>query len=93
MPRRALMTWLTILLLSVQLLAAESSEAAVIVADSRKFSGWQAWWANVYNESHFWFALITIVILPTTALILGRLTGWLMAHLGINLRSRELAEH
>jgi hypothetical protein len=87
------MTWLTILLLSVQLLAAESSEAAVIVADSRKFSGWQAWWANVYNESHFWFALITIVILPTTALILGRVTGWLMAHLGINLRSRELAEH
>jgi hypothetical protein len=93
MRRRALMTWMAILLLSAPLLAAESSEAAVIVADSRKFSGWQAWWANVYNESHFWFALITIVILPTTALILGRLTGWLMAHLGINLRSRELAEH
>ncbi|MBZ5612793.1 MAG: hypothetical protein LAO23_02200 [Acidobacteriia bacterium] len=88
-----LMSLLTILLLPLPLLAAESSEAAVIVADSRKFSGWQAWWANVYNESHFWFALITIVILPTTALILGRLTGWLMAHLGINLRSRELAEH
>ena len=88
-----LMSLLTILLLPVQLLAAESSDAAVIVADSRKFSGWQAWWANVYNESHFLFALITIVILPTTALILGRVTGWLMAHLGINLRSRELAEH
>lgn len=88
-----LMSLLAILLLPVQLLAAESSDAAVIVADSRKFSGWQAWWANVYNESHFWFALITIVILPTTALLLGRLTGWLMAHLGINLRSRELAEH
>ncbi len=88
-----LMSLLAMLLLPVQLLAAESSDAAVIVADSRKFSGWQAWWANVYNESHFWFALITIVILPTTALLLGRLTGWLMAHLGINLRSRELAEH
>lgn len=88
-----LMSLLAMLLLPVQLLAAESSDAAVIVADSRKFSGWQAWWANVYNESHFWFALITIVILPTTALILGRVTGWLMAHLGINLRSRELAEH
>jgi ABC-type spermidine/putrescine transport system permease subunit II len=88
-----LMSWFAMLILPVQLLAAESSDAAVIVADSRKFSGWQAWWANVYNESHFWFALITVIILPVTALILGRLTGWFMARLGINLRSRELAEH
>ena len=88
-----LMSLLAMLILPVQLLAAESSDAAVIVADSRKFSGWQAWWANVYNESHFWFALITVIILPVTALILGRLTGWFMARLGINLRSRELAEH
>ena len=88
-----LMSWLAMLIVSVQLLAAESSDAAVIVADSRKFSGWQARWANLYNESHFWFALITVIILPVTALILGRLTGWFMARLGINLRSRELAEH
>ena len=64
-----------------------------IVADSRKFTGWQARWANLYNESHFWFALITVIILPVTALILGRVTGWFMARLGINLKSRELAEH
>ena len=88
-----LMSWLAMLLLLVQLLAAESSDAAVIVADSRKFTGWQARWADLYNESHFWFAAITVFILPVTALILGRLTGWFMAQLGINLRSRELAEH
>ncbi len=88
-----LMSWLAMLILPVQLLAAESSGADVIVADSRKFTGWQARWANLYNESHFWFALITVIILPVTALILGRLTGWFMARLGINLRSRELAEH
>jgi hypothetical protein len=88
-----LMSWLVMLLLLVQFLAAESSDAAVIVADSRKFTGWQARWANLYNESHFWFAVSTVVILPVTALILGRLTGWFMAQLGINLRSRELAEH
>jgi hypothetical protein len=88
-----LIGWLTILLFTAQLLAAESSDAAVIVADSRKFTGWQARWANLYNESHFWFALVTVVVLPLTALLLGRFTGWLMAHLGINLRSRELAEH
>jgi len=86
------MSLLAILLLPVRLLAAEPTNT-VIVADSRKFSGWQAWWANLYNDSHFWFAVITIFILPVTALLLGRLTGWLMAHLGINLRSRDLAEH
>jgi hypothetical protein len=86
------MSLLAILFLPVRLLAAEPTNT-VIVADSRKFSGWQAWWANLYNDSHLWFALITIVILPVTALLLGRLTGWFMTHLGINLRSRELAEH
>jgi len=89
---RLISLWAMLFLL-VQLLAAEPSDTVVIVADSRKFSGWQAWWANLYNHSHLWFALITIVILPLTALLLGRLTGWFMAHLGINLRSRELAEH
>jgi hypothetical protein len=88
-----MMSLLAILLLPVRLLAAEPTNTVVIVADSRKFSGWQAWWANLYNDSHFWFAVLTIVILPVTALLLGRLTGWFMGHLGINLRSRELAEH
>jgi hypothetical protein len=88
-----LMSLLAILFVPVRLFASEPTETVVIVADSRKFSGWQAWWANLYNDSHFWFAVLTIVILPVTALLLGRLTGWFMAHLGINLRSRELAEH
>ncbi len=89
-----LMSLFVLLLLSATVLAAEGPvDSTVIVADSRKFSGWQAWWANVYNESHFWFALITIVVLPSLALLLGRITSALMVRLGINLRSRELAEH
>lgn len=83
-----------LLFLPAMLLAAESAaDSTVIVADSRKFSGLQAWWANLYNESHIWFAVITIAILPTAALLLGQLTSALMARLGINLKSRELAEH
>lgn len=89
-----LMSLLALLLAPAILYAAESpADTTVIVADSRKFLGWQAWWANLYNESLFWFAVITIVILPTVALLLGRLTSALMAGLGINLKSRELAEH
>ncbi len=75
------------------LAAPPKSDAMVIVADSRKFSGWKAWWANLYNESHLLFALITIVVIPVTALLLGKLTGSLVARLGINLKTRDLVEH
>ena len=75
------------------LAAAGKAEAIVIVADSRRFTGWKAWWTNLYNESHFLFALATIVIIPTLGVILGTLTGLLLSRIGIDLRSRELAEH
>jgi hypothetical protein len=81
-------------LASARLFAGEgSSGPIVIVADSRRFSGWQAWWTNLYNDSHLGFALATIVIVPTIGLILGKLTGWMLARIGINLKTRELAEH
>ncbi len=83
-----------VLLLPLQLFAVgEKTDAIVIVADSRKFSGLRGYWANLYNESHLAFAVLTIVILPVTALVLGKLTGSLLSRLGINLKSRELAEH
>ncbi len=83
-----------VLLFPLQMFAVgEKADAIVIVADSRKFSGLRGWWANLYNESHLGFAILTIVVLPVTALVLGRLTSSLMTRLGINLRSRELAEH
>lgn len=87
-------TWVTLVLLPSWLLAApRAGESPVIVADSRKFSGWQAWWANLYNDNHLWLAAITIVVVPVSALILGRLTSVVMVRLGINLKSRELSEH
>jgi len=85
---------LSSVLLPSQLLAVGGGgDAIVIVADSRRFTGWQAWWTNLYNDSHLGFALITILIIPTVGLILGKLTGWLLARTGINLKTRELAEH
>lgn len=80
--------------LSSQALAAVAEdEAIVIVADSRRFTGWKAWWTNLYNESHLYFAVLTIIIVPVIGAILGAVTGALMARIGINLRSRDLAEH
>ena len=65
----------------------------VIVADTRKLSGLMAWWANLYNESHLWFTILTIIIVPITGVIFGLLADWVMGKIGIDLKSRELGEH
>ena len=65
----------------------------VIVADSRKLTGLMAWWANLYNESHVYFTIATIIIIPIVGMIFGLLADWVMHFVGIDLKSRELAEH
>ena len=82
-------------LLLPEIAAAAGPKAAplVIVADTRKFTGWEAWWTNLYNESHLWFALLTVAIIPVVGLIFGVIADLIMSHIGLDLKSRELAEH
>jgi hypothetical protein len=80
-------------LFPAQLLAGEKAERIVLVADARKFHGWKAWWANLYNEGHLAFALITVICIPLAGAILGILADLVMSRLGIDLRKRVLAEH
>jgi hypothetical protein len=74
---------------------AAGPEAAplVMVADTRKFTGWEAWWTNLYNESHLYFALLTVVLIPIIGLIFGLLADLVMRTIGIDLTHRDLAEH
>lgn len=65
----------------------------VLVADTRKLTGIMAWWANLYNESHFQFMLLTIILIPLTGVIFGILADIIMSWIGIDLKSRDLAEH
>jgi hypothetical protein len=82
-----------LLLLPSYLLAAEGpSGTMVIVADSRYLTGVRAWWANLYNESHLHFALLTICIIPLVGVILGSIADFLMGRIGIDLKSRVLRE-
>jgi MFS superfamily sulfate permease-like transporter len=74
-------------------LAADDESPIILVADTRKFYGWQAWWANLYNSSHFNFALATVIIIPVVGIILGVLADAAMSRLGIDLKNRTLAEH
>jgi hypothetical protein len=81
-----------LLFFPVQLLA-EEGEHIVLVADTRNLHGLEAWWANLYNESHLAFALATVVIIPSCGAVLGLLADWGMSHLGIDLKKRALSEH
>lgn len=73
--------------------AGEKAEAIVIVADTRKLSGMMAWWGNLYNESHVYFMLLTVVLIPIIGVLFGLIADFVMATIGIDLKSRELAEH
>jgi hypothetical protein len=65
----------------------------VMVADTRKFTGWEAWWTNLYNESHLYFALLTVILVPFIGLIFGLIADLVMRTIGIDLTHRDLAEH
>jgi len=82
-----------LLLPEVALAAAKKVAPLVVVADTRKFTGWEAWWTNLYNESHFYFMLITVVSIPVVGLIFGLLADVVMGWIGLDLKHRDLAEH
>jgi hypothetical protein len=65
----------------------------VLVADTRKLDGIMAWWANMYNESHVQFTLLTVIIIPVVGVIFGLIADVVMTWIGIDLKHRELAEH
>ncbi len=82
------------LTLPVEAMAAGGGGAPItIVADTRRLSGIMAWWANLYNDSHAYFTLLTCVLIPVTGVIFGVLADIVMSHIGIDLKNRELAEH
>ena len=77
-------------------IAAASGPAAapiVIVADTRKLTGIEAWWANLYNESHIYFTILTYVCMLVVGLTLAGIADLIMKRVGIDLTSRDLAEH
>lgn len=99
MKKRMQRLWwglITVLLLSPSLaLAAGGGGAApiVLVADTRKLDGIMLWWANLYNESHLYFMILTIIIIPLTGVVFGVIADIIMSWIGIDLKNRELAEH
>jgi hypothetical protein len=85
--------FLGVLLPELALAAAEKAAPLVLVADTRKLTGLMRWWADLYNESHLWFTVLTVVLIPLIGLAFGVIADIVMSHIGIDLKSRDLAEH
>ena len=83
----------TLLMPEMAAAAAEKVAPLVVVADTRKFTGWEAWWTNLYNESHLYFALLTVAIIPLVGLMFGLLADVVLKWVGLDLTHRDLAEH
>ena len=71
----------------------EKASAVVIVSDTRGLTGILKWWGDLYNESHLYFSLLTIVLIPVIGLMFGIVADIVMKTIGIDLSSRDLAEH
>jgi hypothetical protein len=65
----------------------------VIVADTRGLPAFEAWWANLYNESHLYFTVVTVILIPVVGVVFGTIADFFMKLLGLDLEHRELAEH
>ncbi len=88
-----LVLMLCVLLPEMVLAAGPKAAAVVIVADTRRLTGLLKWWGDLYNESHLHFSLLTILLIPVIGLCFGVLADIVMKTIGIDLESRDLAEH
>lgn len=84
---------LLVMMPSLALAAKKAAANVVIVADTRRLDGIMLWWAQMYNDNHLYFTILTIIIIPTVGCIFGFLADVVMSHIGIDLKHRELAEH
>jgi hypothetical protein len=82
-----------LLLPDAALAAGGDASPLVFVADSRRLSGWQAWFANLYNESRLLFTLLSVVLIPLVGMLFGLIAEFVMNRIGLDLKSRELSEH
>lgn len=82
-----------VFLISPRLFAEEGGGGDILVADTRKLHGLEQWWGNVYNDGHWPFVIITVIVIPTCGMILGLLADLVMNNLGIDLKKKAVSEH
>lgn len=65
----------------------------VVVADTRRLSGIQHYFANLYNENILLFAIWAVILTAAMGSVLGFVMDIIMEHTGLDLKSRKIVEH
>lgn len=73
--------------------AGEKAPNLVVVADTRRVSGFLKYIANIYNTDPWLFAVWAVVITAVWGAILGFSMDFLMERSGLDLKSRKIIEH
>ena len=70
-----------------------SASHIVVVADTRRVSGFLKYLSNLYNTDIWMFAVWAVVLTAALGCILGFLMDFIMERTGLDLKSRKIVEH
>lgn len=73
--------------------AGEKAGDLVVVADTRTLSGWNLYFATLYNEDMWLFATWAVILTTAMGMGLGLIMDFIMKRTGIDLHSRKIVEH
>jgi hypothetical protein len=93
---RRLMTMAVTAALLLPSWALASGEAAgnlVVVADTRRVTGFLKYLSNLYNTDIWMYAVWAVVMTAALGCTLGFLMDFIMERTGLDLRSRKIIEH
>jgi ABC-type Fe3+ transport system permease subunit len=83
----------TLLLPAYVLAAGEKASNIVVVADTRRVTGFMKYLSNLYNTDVWMFALWTVILTVAMGCTLGFLMDFIMERTGLDLKSRKIVEH
>jgi hypothetical protein len=82
-----------LLLPSWALAAGEKATNIVVVADTRRVTGFLKYLSNLYNTDVWMFATWAVVLTVVVGGTLGFLMDFIMERTGLDLKSRKIIEH
>jgi ABC-type Fe3+ transport system permease subunit len=92
--RLATLVMTTALALPTYALASgETAANIVVVADTRRVTGFLKYLSNLYNTDIWMYAVWTVVMTAVLGCVLGFLMDYIMERTGLDLRSRKIIEH
>jgi hypothetical protein len=95
---KRMLTWgglgaLLSLIPTLALAAGDKAEALIVVADTRVLTGIHLYFADLYNENMWLFAVWSVVLTTFLGVVLGAIMDIVMKATGIDLTKRSIVEH